>query len=858
MLEKIWEYLSRHIKIAFKSVFFNFKQYCCFFAAIFIIQLLFGMMAISSTNNNTVAYQQIEEEYKYHYVIRNLTQGQYNFLVDYGGETNAVGITDKNRQTYYILTEEIDGIGPIERLNVKENKYEYDVFIRFGKLSREDGSMADYETVKKHCERFETHYVSKLMSIEPGYTYQNYSVERTLLLDYESRVAANNATFAVIAGLLLVLSVFLLTSIYNIRMNQYKFTYGVYMTFGADFKMLFWTAFWEMFVIMLTTFIPAALVSTLVVFLIYLPSGFKFAFDITMILLLFVFSTVVVLASVFMPMRVTSFRHPMSLIVTEDNSNLVTSPRKSFNLLGKSFPGHYEMYSLWRFRKYNIQLLTSAIIFCALFICGLYLANIYTTDLDYPRAQYTLEINTENTTAAYDTILSNSIREINEDFRTEFKDELEEYGIAEDFNAITGIEATGNAKPAAEETDPASKQSPTTEAMYIQSFMLVNRKDVKPLSTGFIVYDTEDAETPYQGTESYKVTNKVVYKAVDYNNYQDLFDFLSQYEIEGDITKILESTPEKQYVIVGDSISNISKFNFEEGDQIVLSTFVNAVLAIDSNVTGTNLLRNQIKRFRYDFTEFEVCAVIKDIPSGSVPVYIINDPGSPSQNRAENLAYEKVTGRDATTTKLNIYTYDAKYGEKDVFQMNDEHITFIENSLRQMVSDDNASKVGSIVITDLNQLAENNIKEDEHYNELYIAISILILCISPIIWFFSQTLYYFKREKEFNIIQSMGANGSDIRKIYLIGGLSMSVLSLIVSIVLSFLGSYLMFYAYNVIVPNFSGEYVRYTFYMPWYALAIAIVMSVGCGFFSAYIPYKSYFKNRYSLENGGGGKDDE
>ena len=64
MLERIWEYLSRNIKIAWKSVFFNFKQYCCFFAAIFIIQLLFGMMAISAINNNSVEYQQIKQEQK--------------------------------------------------------------------------------------------------------------------------------------------------------------------------------------------------------------------------------------------------------------------------------------------------------------------------------------------------------------------------------------------------------------------------------------------------------------------------------------------------------------------------------------------------------------------------------------------------------------------------------------------------------------------------------------------------------------------------------------------------------------------------------------------------------------------------
>ena len=857
MFERLWEYLSRHIKIAFKSVFFNFKQYCCFFAAIFIIQLLYGMMAFSATNNNTVAYEQISDEciveaadgneYLYHYVLRDLTQGQYNYLKAY--KNVDYGTTDEIRQAYVIVHE-------IERFNTGEQKNEYDLYVRFGKITRgmeanDPAALADKATVQKYFKWFEENYVSKLASLEPAYDYNNYTTERTLLLDYDLRVAANQVTFWIISAILLVLSVFLLTSIYNIRMNQYKFTYGVYMTFGADFKMLFVTAFWEMFVIMLATFIPAALVSTLVVFLIYLPSGFSFAFNGWMILALFAFSTLVVLISVVMPMRVTSMRAPMSLIVTEDNSNLVTSPRQSFNLLGKTFPGHYEMYSLWRFRKYNIQLLTSAIIFCALFICGLYLANIYTTDMNYPRAQYTLEINSDNTGAAYDTILSNSIQKVNESFRTEFKEELQKFDkegdekkFSETFNAINAVEATGNATPVADDKDFA--QSPATEAKYIQSFMLVNKKDIKALATGFFVYDKKDAYTRYEGEGTYKVTNNAVYKAVDPNNREDLIKFLSQYEIEGDINKIFESKGDKQYIIIGDSVSNISTFNFDVGDVVALSTYKGAVTAVDTNLTGTTLLRAQIRNYQYDYTELEVCAVIKDIPSGSVPLYMLNE------------AYEKVTARKATTTKLNIYTYDAKYGEENVFMMTDKHITFIEDSLRQMVADDGLSKIGSIVITDLNQLAENNIKEDEHYNELYIAISVLILCISPIIWFFSQTLYYFKREKEFNIIQSMGANGSDIRKIYLIGGLSMAVLSLIVSIVLSYLGSYLMFYAYNVVVPQFSGEYVRYTFYMPWYALVIAVVMSVGCGFFSAYIPYKSYFKNRYSLENGGGGKDDD
>ena len=839
MLERLWEYISRHFKSAWKSVFFNFKQYCCFFAAIFIIQMLYGMMAISATNNNSVAYQQIVEEYDYHYVIRNLTQGQYNYLEGYKRSQN-MGILDRNKQLYVI-------VDSTERYNEREGKNVYDVYLRFGKEG------ANSATVQKYYKEFKQFYVDKLASLEPSYAYQdpdqtNFATENTLLLDYQSRVSGNNTTFWIITALLLVLSVFLLMSIYNIRMNQYKFTYGVYMTFGADFKKLFVTAFWEMFVVMIVTFIPSVLVSTLVVWLIYAPSGFSFAFSGWVFFKVFVFSLFVVLAAVFMPMRTTSARQPMSLIITEDNSNLVTSPRKSFNLMGKKFPGNYEMYSLWRFRKYNIQLLTTAIVFCALFICGLYLANIYNTNVNYPRPQFNVTIDPNNTNAAYDYKLSSDIKSVNEEFKEEYGEELSEYGddFAENFEALTYIEATGNATPVDGDVD--FSQSPVTEAKYISSFMLVNKKNIKPFSTGFFVFKQEDAYSRYDDGKggSYKVTNSALYRAVSEDTSEDLFEFLSQYTVEGDPRQILESKGDTQYVIIGDSISNISKFKFKVGDTIAVSTYEGAVTAVDSNLTGKNLLRKQIQNFKYRFTTLTVCAVIKDIPSGSVPVYMMDD------------VYESVTGRSAVTTKLNLYTYSADPANSKVFQMSNEQVSFIEDRLRQVIDSDGLSKIGSIPVADTNQLAEKNISSDEHYNELFVAISVLILCISPIIWFFSQSLYYFKREKEFNIIQSMGANGSDIRKIYLLGGISMAIMSLIVSILLSYIASYLMFYVFNVVVPNFSGEYIRYIFYMPWYALVISVVMSVACGFFSAYIPYKSYFKNRYSLENGGSGVQDD
>ena len=80
-------------------------------------------------------------------------------------------------------------------------------------------------------------------------------------------------------------------------------------------------------------------------------------------------------------------------------------------------------------------------------------------------------------------------------------------------------------------------------------------------------------------------------------------------------------------------------------------------------------------------------------------------------------------------------------------------------------------------------------------------------------WFFSQGLYYMKRESEFNILQALGAKVKEIRQIYVQGGLIMAGLSLVVSTVLSFLGSYALFYVYNVIMPYFTHENVRYAFF---------------------------------------------
>jgi len=716
--------------------------------------MFYGLMSVSNANNNDVEYSHVTSEYDYHMVLRDLNVDQANYLI------NDQGAVFKNDIVFEIVRAE-------ENINYMTGDKRFDMYLFF--LNDKDVNEA----------RFRENYLKDITALSRE--GEGFLISVTPLLRFEENMTANLVTFIVITAILLAVSVFLLTALYNIRVNQYKFTYGVYMTFGADFKRLFATAFWELFVISCVTLIPAVLISTLVVFLIYLPSGFTFHFSILAFLQVALFNLAVTLISVWMPMRVMSIRQPMSLIITEDNSNLVTSPMHSINLLNKKFPTQYEFYSIWRFRKYSVQLLTTAIVFCALFIMGLYLADIYTTDLEYARPQFTVDIS--RTGFAYDDEMS-----------------AELYAL----EGVEEVRAMDN----------------NIEAMEIASNLITEKINTLPLKNKLVVYDSE-----LLPLDNCRVTNEVLFHGMTPEQIQ----ILERYEYDGDLNCLYNS---ENMVIVGDSISNIRMFDFQVGDLILISRKTGQFASVDTNLTGRNLLKEQIENFEFEYIPFTVGAVLHNIPSGSMPVFFnVED-------------YKSITGKKVETTNLNIYVSQ---------DMTPEQIQVLDGKIR-----DWGRLYGEVKVSNTHQLSLDNIAVDKHYNELLISIAILILFISPLVWFFTQTLYYFKREREFNILQSLGALTKDIRHMYVQGGLVMAGLSLIVAIVLSYLGSYALFYIWNVLLPYFSGENVRFEFYMPWYAILISIVMSVGCGFFSTYLPFRSYIKSRFTLENGGAGESEE
>lgn len=761
-LERIIEYLKRSLKIAWKSIFFNFKQYIFFFIAILIVQMFYGVMTISTDNNTLVEREFVKEYYDYHVLVTNLNEDQANMIKSNKG---AIFTND----IYFKVLE--DKTASYTNSNGDKR---FDMYLEL------NGNLSD------SFKKFEDDYQNGILASTKQNDSDQFYVYKSPLMNVSTNILANNAVYYTISAVLLALSIFLMMMLYNIRVNQYKFTYGVYMTFGADFKMLFNTAFWEMFVIMVLTFIPSVIFSTLIVFIMYIPSGFGFTFSAMVFLKVFVFSLIVVTVAVFFPMRVMAVRMPMTLIVTQDNSNLVSSPRNSVNIFKRKFPTFYETLSSWRFRKYSANLLLTAIVFCAIFIMGLYLADIYRTDLEYNRAEYTVDLSAG--AIDYDDVMSEEL-----------------YSV----NGVKAVEAAGNYVEA-------------TKASSGPSHILVPASKVKAFKGGLITYDGKD----YKGM---KATNSVLYNGV---TAEQLKVIEQLYAYDGNLQDVLK----EGYVIIGDSLSNMKTFKYKPGDTIEVAIPVNTSGAIDDKLSGKQLLRAQIEKYKYQYKTFTIAAILTDIPSKELPIYFNTDD------------YAAVTGAEFSALKLNIYV-DPDMSPADVAET--------EKALRVWAQD-----YDSVGIESSYNLTTKNIAYDKHRSELYITISIMLLVISPIMWFFSQTLYYLKRESEFNILQALGARVRDIRNIYVQGGLQMAGLSLIVSVALSFLGSYILFYVYNVIIPNFftpqGAVAVRYTFYMPWYAILTSVLVSVACGFLSAYLPYKSYYKNRFTLENGGAGSIEE
>ena len=143
MFERLIEYLKRSVTIAWKSIFFNFKQYIYFFIAIIIVQMFFGVLTISTSNNQKIEREKVTETYDYHILVTNANGDQRTALKTNGANVQASGFVNGMDKYYSVEKETAYGSGESAR---------YDLYIKIV------DDEANKFTLSEGLKRFEYNY----------------------------------------------------------------------------------------------------------------------------------------------------------------------------------------------------------------------------------------------------------------------------------------------------------------------------------------------------------------------------------------------------------------------------------------------------------------------------------------------------------------------------------------------------------------------------------------------------------------------------------------------------------------------------------------------------------------------------
>lgn len=754
-MEKAISSLKKSIKLAFKSVFYHWKQYLCFFVSIFAVEMLLCLITISSDTNMGILSDFIEADYDYHLELKNLNDQQYYYLVN----------TEANSYHGSIVFETVR---TAQRGSPEHDNIVHDVYYRFTGTDPE----ANYRTFKNRYFPVLDQYNQYNKNGRVPYTYLT-----TPLLSNASEVGSMMFTYRIVMLSVSAFAVLLITILYRRRVNSFRFEYGIYMSFGADFRRLFQTSFSEILIVTVITYLPAVIVAILMNLIIYVGGEHQVVFGFWSIFKILPLSLIISSVAVIFPMLAVSKTTPVKNIITEDNSNYVTSPRMSFDLFDKRhFVRTCEVRSFWRFRKYYIGLIASAVCFAAAFVMTVYISNLYQTSTLTDSPEFELTFLPEY---GSDTYISKEMDE-------------ELYGI----EGVIDIEKE------------VSRRAPD-----LTSHVLFRSENAAPFS-GFVNADE------YQKEPGWRAMNQALYCACD----EYVIKGLEKYDHDGDYASLLN---EEHTVIVTDSRLNTKTLNIKPGDKIRIAVYERMKGEISDYDEGQALLRAQLVNMKFRYVEFTVGAVVHGSPTGeNIPIYF-------SQKD-----YEEVLGLNFIFPKASVYIRD---------HLSPEEVKSIEAELW-----DWSEMYGNVDITRTYASSRENIEEAKHAPIFIACVSVSVLLIIPMIWFFTQILFFFKRENEFTLLQAIGAQKKDIRNICLMNGAYCSAVGVVLYTLLSFAAMFAIGKICNTYAVSLGslGGIVRYSYEMPVLPFIAGLLMTAVSGFLSSLLPGLTYLRKTEKQQN--------
>lgn len=725
----------RNVSCAFRSVTRDFREYLPFFAACFALQLIFWAGMVYADIRLATAKKEAYAAADCHVIVDGLTSDE-KAAIENGRLWVAQHLSPSERMYESYSFEAY-------RTSLGATRYEMHILLDEDSRSRADDFLSYYSV--------------------GGAGSHSYYTERITMTETAAARATQGKTIFFIVSLLF--SAVSLMILFNIRTNHYKFMYGVYMSFGAGFEKLFETALWELFMISVLTFVPAALVGVGADALIYLPRGAKFSMSAATVALAVLFDLLAVFAATALPVLVLSKKTPVSLLTAEDNSNLVSSPRRSAYIFGKRFPATYEFYGMFRFRRYFAGLLVGAVSFSTVFLCGIFLSD-RRADIDSaPKPQFTV-----TAPEGIDAI------------------DLE---LAPD---IAGVDYL--------------TWDVSTKAAAMRSHVVLTQRAAG--SRGYTSTKAQDGENV--------ATNSVKYAALD-GLLIDTVTSHGLWKVEGDLSSVLS---DPYTVAVSEYIYNGRELNFKVGDTIKVAVLTGVTSPIDQLVTDARLnLEQEIKKGEFEFTELRVGAVI--------------DTGTAEDCFIVGMSpelYTTLTGEDTDVKKAFVYLdagTDAA-GARNAFI-----------GVREMFSD-----YSGYSVYDSLAASDGILRSKTDIRGVTLACLAAVLALSPLVWFFSQSMFFTKREGEFYMLGAFGATDGKLRSLHLFSGGVTAAASFVVSFLLGGISGYLSFMLLDNWLPKYGfTEAVRHSFGMPWVACVICLVVSAACGFASALAPYRRYIKKR-------------
>lgn len=748
-----------------KNVLAGFREYLVFFIAMFLIQGLFWSSAIFADSRSATIKETAHTDGGYTLMIDRLTENEWTAVYN----------------SHFYISDNLS----VEKRMYESYRNETYTDAWGNKLVQVEFVLP--EDSMEYCVAFLDKYN---LGIYSDNIYYGTGTESLRVAD--GYVRSGNIVILAVG----LLSAVVLLVLFLIRVNHYKFRYGIYMSFGASFGKLFEITTWELFSIGILTFIPSFVITCVFSALVIVGSGGVFAVGMTRFIQGVIWLFAVVLAAVLPSVVILSKQAPVILLRAADNSNLVSSPRRSFRIFYKKFPTHYELFSFWRFRKYYAGLLISATLFSSMFLCGVFTADLL---------------------------------------------EIKENSAYPKFIASTGVEQTRSER----EENPNSDITGIEEDEIDQ---IVNIDGVRSVTWESSVYATEVmshlvlTRSQSSGISSKRVSAQQKGMYADNNfKFVSVNDLLysqvagennDMWHIQGDLSSIYST--DECVIAISREINNQTVMNFKVGDTVIIGIFDEWGEKVQFEKPDRKyILRKLLERDRvyYNFIEARVGAVI-DTADGDDAYTVAVSPE----------VYKKLTGRNESIETLNIYLDDGISGERsaEIFKSVRKIMSYYQNyTLTDTMADANKETTDKI----------------ESYIPVVMGASVM-LGIAALVWFFSQAMFLFKRQKENYMLSSFGATDKQLSKLYLFSGVVLTAAASVAAAGVGSFVSYLIYYFVNIFLPSLGmGDTVRYEYNMSFGAFAVCVAVSALSAITATYLPFRRYCRERDNVARAAAGE---